>query len=143
MLGRCRVDLSRRTRVCPSVFLFHVTSLEVHRDENDWPSFKGSIEIVETLRGPTPQFNSVTVDGMCSDIRLDVDGYYVSATSQAGRTLQIGVMDPSIIDVSNELHFGPETPGSFSLKALREYFRGTPLPEQFPTSESVRRMHAR
>ena len=124
-----------------SVFVFHVTSLELYH-EGGWPSFKGSIEITETLHGPKPRFNRVDLDGICSDIRLDVDGYYVAATSQVGRTLRIETMDPSVINVSNELYLGTDIENrSISMKALRAYFRGTPLPEQFPTTESVQRMH--
>jgi hypothetical protein len=125
-----------------SVFVFHVKSLEVYQEtEYDWPSFRGSIEVVETLHGQKPGFTAVNVDGICNDIRLDVDGYYVAATSEDGRTLQIEAGDPSIINISNELYFGTESgEPSFSLKALRDYFRGVPLPETFPSAESVQRM---
>jgi hypothetical protein len=138
-------DFRDSLRDAKSVFVFHVTSLEVYKAaENDWPSFRGSIEVVETLHGPKPGFTAVNVDGVCNDTRLDVDGYYVSATSDDGRTLQIEAGDTSLINISDELYFGTEMmEPSFSLKALRDYFRGVPLPEQFPSAESVQSVQGR
>ena len=128
-----------------SVFVFRVESLELGTDsEHEGLEMTyGRIRVVETLKGKRPAFDRLALDTLCSDIRLDVGGYYLSATSQTGSELRVSTMDVSVLDISPEYEEGMPRRlyDSPTVETVEAYLAGAALPSYFPGPQVVDRIH--
>jgi hypothetical protein len=125
-----------------SVVVLRVESLRLSPSELA-ENMTGRLRVVETLKGPATKFKRIEVDGLCNDIRLDVGGYYLIATSQTGTVLRVDFGHSWLIDVSLEYQEGmPRDRYSAPIvKTVGSYLAGSPLPPDFPSAKALARSH--
>ncbi len=129
-------------KVDSSVVVLRVESLRLSRSELA-ENMTGRLRIVETLKGPPAKFRRIEVDGLCNDVRLDVGGYYLIATSQTGTVLKVDFGHSWLIDISLEYQEGmPRDRYSAPImKTVESYLAGSPLPPDFPSAQALARGH--
>ena len=104
---------------------------------------RGKLRLVETLKGPAAKFSSIEIDGTCNDLRLDVGGYYLIATSQTGSELKVDWAHSWILDISTEYIDGMPRYlyKSPTLDLVQGYISGKSLPSNFPSRAMLSRTH--
>ena len=125
-----------------TIAIIRVEALRLDRGEH-YESMLGRLRVVETLKGKPAKFTSIEVDGLCNDIRLNVGGYYLIATSQRKSKLMVGFGHSWVIDISPEYTEGKsrELYDPPVLEAVERYLSGGSLPSDFPGAEVRARTH--
>ncbi|HEV2606401.1 MAG TPA: hypothetical protein VGT79_00320 [Xanthomonadaceae bacterium] len=129
-----------------SVFVFRLRSAELKRKTYGSGAYRewveGRIQVRETLKGAKPAFTTVTFSTQqCGGLRLDVGHYFVIATAQKGRALDLVPSDRSIIDISD---YYDETVAERNLQSdlvapIAGFIKGKPLPADFPPASIAQR----
>ena len=91
------------------------------------PVIEGDLEVVESIRGPWPEFKRVRfINDYCGGVRLDVGHHYVIFTQQIGPVLRLMPADPSIIWIDSEYIPGFDTQNYKYpfLKSVRAFVQG-------------------
>jgi hypothetical protein len=128
-------------RNASTIAIFRLESAHVRASKHG-ETIEGKIRVIETLKGSTAHFSRISVEQTCSWTRLNVGGYFLVATKQSGRTLEVDVSDYSVLDVTANYIQGdrgwtryPQNLGPIFF----DFLEGKPLPTDFPSLDMLAR----
>lgn len=119
---------NQSVQTASSVFIFRITSIGLTDKTKGSRSSAGRIELVETLKG-SPSFDYFTHSAPeCGRLNLHVGRYYVVATSQSGKVLNLVPGDKSLLDLTSDvLDFRPPPRGRVYTQMIKKAILGHAL----------------
>ena len=110
---------------------------------SDSGELAGRLRVVRVLKGKAPSIQYLSFPiGWCGGLHLDVGHYYVVATSQTGRTLQLWPGDLSVLDLGGTVSplLTPRSRDQHRILAKIDVVLKTgKAPSGFPSEEEVSR----
>jgi hypothetical protein len=134
-----RDDLQRASTIA----IFRLESLQLlERKRGEF--MEGRIRVVDTLKGSAARFTRISIAKTCSWTQLAVGGYFLVATTQSGRTLNVDISDYSVLDVTLNYIEGDRdwSRNPDNLGPIFDFIDGKPLPSGFPTLDMLARSKA-
>lgn len=97
-------DFDQAVRTSDKIFVLRLLDEKLSDRATDGrPVIESRVEIVETISGEPPKFQTLEFfNTPCGGVRLDVGHHYVVFTSQSGSVLRLVPADNSIVSVEGE-----------------------------------------
>lgn len=127
-----------------SVVIVRLLSLGLVDKAHNTYDVAGRVEVVRVLKGQGG-FSYLRHERVrCGGLNLQVGNYYLIATDQQGKVLQLQRGDRSIVDVSSDYAsvMPPRPSQQLWQTQIADYLAGRPLPPKFDPTEIMLRVQA-